>query len=47
MLANILQMAGFDVPKSIANVITTAQFVQMVIGFILNAATKGFLGELR
>ncbi len=39
-------MAGYDVPKSIANVITTAQFAQMVIGFILNAATKALLGEL-
>lgn len=38
-------MAGIDVPKVISNMITTAQFAQMIAGFILNILTIALLGE--
>lgn len=37
-------MAGVDIPKKISNLITTAQFVQMIAGFLLNAVSIAFLG---
>lgn len=39
-------MAGIDVPKVISNLITTAQFAQMVAGFVLNAVTIALIGRL-
>ncbi|ODM93074.1 Elongation of very long chain fatty acids protein 6 [Orchesella cincta] len=40
-----LKMAGIDVPKKVANMITTAQFAQMIAGFLLNALTIALRGS--
>ncbi|CAL8116660.1 unnamed protein product [Orchesella dallaii] len=40
-----LKMAGIDVPKRIANMITTAQLGQMIAGFLLNALTIALRGS--
>ncbi len=39
-------MAGIGVPKVISNMITTAQFAQMIAGFVLNAITIALIGKL-